>query len=105
MKIKVVDCFAALQAVNGIMRQEMDMDSAEAISTFFDAYLGVMQELDAKRQELMEIKNEGERIAALEDFAKEERELSVENFNVKKFPFLRLSPDDLVILKRAGLYA
>lgn len=105
MELEVVNFFASLQAINNIMKQEMDMDSAEKISRFFTAYMDVLSVLEEERQEYMEIADEAKRIAQLEEFAKEKRRLDIESFNVKEFPFLRLTPDDVVILKRAGLYA
>ncbi|HET8705489.1 MAG TPA: hypothetical protein VFM46_04220, partial [Pseudomonadales bacterium] len=71
---------------------------------FTDAFVRVIQPLDVRRNELLaaEYKSEGEKMAVFDAFANEKAELP--EFSFKEFGHLRVTPDGLLALKRAGLY-
>lgn len=104
IELTVGQMFACMQPIMVISRQELSMEQAEKIADFVGAFIDTMVPLEDERAKLVEVeyKNEGERRAAVEAFANEKRELP--DINFKEFSELRVSPDALVTLKRAGLY-
>lgn len=105
MEVRIGDLYACAEAIMAIGRQEMDLPSAERIGNFIDAFVTVMQGVDVRRTTLLErdFENDGERRKEFDALAAEKVELP--EFSFKEFLFLRVSPDGLLSLKRAGLYA
>lgn len=105
MQIRVGDLYACLEPIMSIGRQEMDIAVAEKVADFIDTYVKAIQPLDERRSNLLaaEYKSEGEKMEVFDAFANEKAELP--EFSFKEFGQLRMTPDGLLALKRAGLYA
>lgn len=105
MQVKVGDMYACLEPIMAIGKQEMDIVTAEKIADFTDAYVKAMQPLDDRRNELLAVEyaTQQEKMDAFDKFANEKTELP--EFSFKEFGQLRITPDGLGALKRAGLYA
>lgn len=105
MEVRVGDIYASVEPIMAVGKQEMDIASAERVSNFIEAYVKVLQKLDERRIVLVNtlFDGEGQKQAAFNTFAEEKEELPEMNF--KEFSFLRITPDGLNALKRAGLYA
>lgn len=105
MQVRVGDIYAATEILMSVGKQEMDFGSAEKIAGFIEKFLEVLLPLDTRRNEMLQAEygSDRERIAAFNEFADEKVELP--EFNFKEFSFLRITPDGLSALKRAGLYA
>lgn len=104
IEITVGQMFACLPPIMALSRQELNMEQAEKIANFVGAFIDTMVPLEDERTKLIEAEYDSgeEKRAAVEAFANEKMELPEINF--KEFPELRISPDALVTLKRAGLY-
>lgn len=105
MEVRVGDLYACAEPIMTIGRQEMDIATAEKIADFTDAFVKAMQPLDERRTMMLvaEYQDQEERVAAFDRFANEKAELP--EFSFKEFGQLRITPDGLGALKRAGLYA
>lgn len=104
IELTVGQMFACMQPIMAISRQEMSMDQAAKIADFVGAYIDEMAPLEDKRTEMLEIDYGSDEVRqeAFEAFAAQKVKLPEINF--KEFELLRISPDSLVTLKRAGLY-
>lgn len=104
MEVRVGDVYAVAETMMNVGKQEMDLVSAEKIASFTEEFIKVMLPLDDKRNTLLraEYENEAEKMAAFDEFAGEKVKLP--EFSFKEFSFLRISPDGIIALKRAGLY-
>lgn len=104
IEITVGQMFACLPPIMALSKQELNMEQAEKIADFVGAFIDIMVPLEDERTKLVEADYDSmeEQRAVVEVFANEKRELPEINF--KEFPALRISPDALVTLKRAGLY-
>lgn len=104
MQVRVGDLYACLEPIMGIGKQEMDIATAEKIALFTDEYIKAMQPLDVRRNELLagQYKTQEEKMEVFNAFADEKNELP--DFSFKEFGGLRITPDGLSALKRAGLY-
>lgn len=96
--------FACMQPIMAISRQEMSMTQAEKIASFVEAYIDEMAPLEDRRAEMLDAEYESEEAKreVFEAFAGEKVKLP--EINLKEFELLRISPDHIVTLKRAGLY-
>lgn len=96
--------FACMQPIMAISRQEMSVVQAEKIADFVGEYIDAMAPLEDRRSAMLDADYESEEAkrAAFEAFAEEKEKLPEINF--KEFELLRISPDHIVTLKRAGLY-
>ena len=105
MNVRVGDLYACLEPIMAIGRQEMAIETAEKVADFTDAYVKVLQSFDERRNELLagEYADERRKMQVFDDFANETAELP--EFSFKEFGGLRITPDGLSALKRAGLYA
>lgn len=103
-EIRVGDMYACFESVMSIGRQEMDIATAERIADFTDAFLNTIRPLDVRRSEMLaaEYETPEQRLAVFDDFANEKAELP--EFSFKEFGHLRITPEGLSALKRAGLY-
>jgi len=104
LEVKVGDMYGCLESIMAIGRQEMGLAEAEKIADFTDIFVKVLSPLDVRRKEMFEAEyeSEGEKMAAFDAFAVEKAELP--EFSFKEFGSLRITPDGLASLKRAGLY-
>lgn len=105
IELTVGQMFACMQPIMAISRQEMSMDQAAKVATFVEAYIDEMAPLEDKRGEMLDVEYESDdaKRAAFEVFA--EQKVKLPEINFKEFELLRITPDNLVTLKRAGLYA
>ena len=103
-KINVGHIYDVVSIFSAIGKQEMDIESAAQVADAIEGVTVLLGELEEKRQELLArtFEKDDERQQAFEEFAKEEREIGAINF--ANFPFLRLTPNDILALKSAGLY-
>ena len=104
IELTVGQMFACLPPIMALSRQELNMEQAEKIANFVGAFIDAMVPLEDERTKLIEAGYDSaeEQRSAVEAFASEKKELPEINF--KEFSELRISPDALVTLKRAGLY-
>lgn len=104
IELTVGQMFACMEPVMAISKQEMSMEWAEQIAGFVDSFITAMVPLDDKRREMLDIEyaSDKERQKAFEEFAAEKVKLPEINF--KEFSLLRITPDAIVTLMRAGLY-
>lgn len=105
IELSVGQMFACMQPLMAISRQEMSMEWAEKIADFVGAYIDMMVPLEERASAMREkeYNSEEEKVKEFEAFAAEKIKLPEINF--KEFNVLRFTPDALVTLKRAGLYA
>lgn len=105
IKLTVGQMFACMQPIMAISRQEMSVEQAEKIADFVGVFIDEMLPLDEERNKMLDIefKSEEMKREAFEAFAAEIKELPEINF--KEFQLLKVTPDMIVTLKRAGLYA
>lgn len=104
IELTVGQMFACFESVMSIGRQEMDIATAERIADFTDAFITKIQSLDVRRSEMLaaEYETPEQRAEVFDDFANEKAELP--EFSFKEFGHLRITPEGLSALKRAGLY-
>ena len=104
IELTVGQMFACMQPIMAISRQELSMEQAEKIAEFVGAYIDAMVPLEDKRNEMLDIDYGSEEVKreAFETFA--EQKVKLPEINFKEFSLLRITPDNLVTLKRAGLY-
>lgn len=104
IELTVGQMFACLQPIMAISKQEMGMEQAEKIADFVGTYIDKMVPLEDRAAEMREAeyKDEAEKIRVFNEFSAEKIELP--EFSFKEFNALRISPDSLITLKRAGLY-
>jgi len=104
IELTVGQMFACMEPVMTISRQEMSMEWAERIANFVDSFIAAMVPLEDKRREMLDFDyaSDKERQEAFEQFASEKVKLPEINF--KEFHLLRITPDAIVTLMRAGLY-
>jgi hypothetical protein len=105
MEIRVGHLFAAFDAVMSIGRQEMDLATAENVSNFIEEFLELLREFDNQRVEILGNKevSEEEREGAFVTLM--EQKAQVPEFNFKNLRSLRITPEQVSLLKRAGLFA
>lgn len=104
MQITTGFIYELVPLLSKIGSQEMDLQQAEVVAQAIEGVTKHLNELEPRRKELMAKEFiEGEREAAFEQFSKEKVEIPDVNF--KNLPGLRLTPNDVLLLKGAGLYA
>lgn len=103
--ISVGSIYNIVPVLNKVGAQEMDMDSAVEVADAIESVVVHLEGLDAELREIKtkKLNDEDERTALIEEFAKQEREIP--NLDFRSFPFLRLSPNDVLVLRNAGLYS
>lgn len=104
IELNVGQMFACMRPIMSVAAQDMGMEDAERIAGFLDVYIEKMGELEERRNAMLDVtySTDAEKEKAFGEFAQEKVE--VPEINFKDFSGLRISPDSLVTLKRAGLF-
>ena len=109
-KITVGFIYEVVPVFSRIGAQEMDVQQAAFVAQAIEAVTKHLNDLEPRRQALVAQEYEGEsakekeakREAAFKEFSKEEVEIP--DLNFKNLPGIRLTPNDILLLKGAGLY-
>lgn len=97
--------YELIELFNSIGQQEMDIEQAVVVAEAIDGITKHLQELEVERHELVKsvFESDEKREEVFSAFAKQTREIPDVNF--KNFTGLKLRPNDILVLKSAGLFA